>query len=142
LPDPIGTWTELVDMAMVYDSPEACTADQGVWKVDEGCMFKATNSVVFGAKSTVDGVDVWPVKVETFGGNAHTCNLDGLAKAKGDHLLATVSSEAFEGDEPSPQNCNVTFRFGANGLDVDAQDVACQFFCGVRAQIYIRGAKK
>jgi hypothetical protein len=140
--DPTGTWSQSGEIAMVVDSKKACEADQGEWREDRGCLFPMVNTVVFGAKATVGGVDTWPVKVETIGDNAHTCVFEGTARRDGDRWLAVEPAETYEGAEPKKEDCRVEFKFGPSGLDVDALDTSCQYFCGVRAQIFLRGAQK
>lgn len=63
--------------------------------------------------------------IESFGGNGHTCSLEGEIKG---------GSARLDGDDPK-QPCVVKFVQGKAGIEVQGGPaLACQFYCGVQAE--------
>jgi len=63
-------------------------------------------------------------ELETVGGNAHTCSLDGEIR----------NGRTIVSDTPDPAACVVRFVASGNGIDVSTNDAdSCRSFCGARA---------
>ncbi len=64
--------------------------------------------------------------VETVGGNAHMCSLEGVVTDG----TATLAS-SFSAKDGKP--CVVSFAMGADGITVTSNGIACREYCGMRA---------
>lgn len=125
---------------MSYENEAACRADEGRWD-DELCWFDAADEVK--VRRAANGV--YTVEVTTVTTNAHTCDFQGQGEfTKDGTIQARAASERWdEGrQEWVPGSCELTLHY----LDGDTVDVApagdCSYFCGMRANLEIRGAKR
>ena len=142
--DPTGVWAEPVDIAMVgYDDAAACTADEGQWEPDLGCVFSSENTATF----TPSG-DAWTLNVSIIGANAHTCEFEGTARRDGDGLIATAPAERYvpgtDGAEGrfEPATCTIQIRIQGDALSLEGDYETCSSFCGARAFLSMSEARR
>lgn len=125
---------------MSYADEAACKADEGRWEEDL-CWFDASDDV--NVRRAANGI--YTVEVTTVTTNAHTCDFEGQGEFTNEGtILARAASERWsdERQEWEAGECRVTLSY----LDGDTVDVTpegdCSYFCGMRAGLEIRGAKR
>lgn len=123
-----------------YQTQEACEKAEGKWDEQGLCFFEEENQLNL---TYVDN-KVTNVQIMTWGGNGHSCSFESQNIYNvGDALKVVEAVEAYDFQTGShkPTLCEVTIKKTENGYNVD-NNGKCNFFCGMRAWLYIEEATK
>ncbi|EQC49717.1 hypothetical protein [Bacteriovorax sp. DB6_IX] len=139
----VETYAEPTGFAVYYIQDEAeCSESGGIWD-SEVCLVQDENKLTL-TKSEGTDSKVTKVNISTWGGNAHSCdftstNVYNVGTAL--KVVEPVEIYEFGSQEHKLGLCEVTLTKTETGYSVD-NNGNCNYFCGMRAWLYIENATK